>query len=322
MAERVPVEGVYLSTALDLEKIFAEAFTPHGEAIRLRPPGEIEDPAAIRFALCWHPAADAFRPYPNLKLAASIAAGVDNIVNCPSLPEGAVVTRVRDEHQADMMAGFAVWHVIWHHRNMRFHIDHQTRGEWVRRNLAGFVPPRECTVGVLGFGLMGQAIARAVAAAGFPVVAAIRNPRAHSPIAVVDLETGPDAVMRTAARSRILINVLPLTPETRDILDQKLFAAMPKGAALIQLGRGEHLVDADLDAALDSGHLAGASLDVFRQEPLPENHRWWRDPRITITPHQASDCSSDMVAEQVSRAALDIVAGRMPSTAVDRSLGY
>jgi glyoxylate/hydroxypyruvate reductase A len=97
---------------------------------------------------------------------------------------------------------------------------------------------------------------------------------------------------------------------------------MPKGAALIQLGRGEHLVDADLDAALDRGHLAGASLDVFRQEPLPENHRWWRDPRITITPHQASDCSSDMVAEQVSRAALDIVAGRMPSTAVDRSLGY
>ncbi|WP_099867699.1 NAD(P)-dependent oxidoreductase [Pararhizobium haloflavum] len=322
MPSQGPIEGVYLSTALNLEKLFADAFAPRGEEIRLRRPEAVEDPAAVRFALCWHPADDAFDAYPNLSLAASIAAGVDNIVTCPSLPEDAVVTRVRDEHQADMMAGFAAWHVIWHHRNIGFHIEHQAKGAWARRDLGSFIPPRACTVGVLGFGLMGQAIARAIAAMGFPVRASVRNARSAPDIPGVTLEAGADAARKVAAASRILVNVLPLTSETRDILNSDLFAIMPQGSVLIQLGRGEHLVDADLDKALASGQLAGASLDVFRDEPLPGGHPWWSDPRILITPHQASDCSSAMVAEQVSRAARDVVAGRRPATAVDRKLGY
>lgn len=322
MDEAETVEGVYLSSALDLETLFGDAFAARGAPIRLRRPEAIDSPEAVRFALCWHPPDNGFVRYPNLEMAASIASGVDNIVNCPSLPERAVVTRIRDEHQAALMAGFAAWHVIWHHRRMGFHLSHQTRGEWVRRDFDEVVPPSRFTVGILGFGLMGRAIARAVCAMGFPVVAAARNARAGEDMAGVRVECGPEAAQRTAARANVLINVLPLTAETRDILDRDLFALMPRGGALIQMGRGEHLVDADLDDALDSGRLAGASLDVFREEPLPEDHRWWRDRRIVITPHQASDCSSAMVAEQVSRAVLDIVAGRRPSTAVDRSLGY
>jgi glyoxylate/hydroxypyruvate reductase len=142
------------------------------------------------------------------------------------------------------------------------------------------------------------------------------------PPAGVSFESGEDAVLQVAARSRILINVLPLTHATRGILNARLFSAMPMGAALIQLGRGEHLVEEDLTRALDSGRLAGASLDVFRKEPLPPDHPWWRDPRILVTPHQASDSSPVLVADQVSRAALDVAAGRRPETAVDRANGY
>jgi glyoxylate/hydroxypyruvate reductase A len=175
---------------------------------------------------------------------------------------------------------------------------------------------------VLGFGLMGQAIARAVVAMGFTVVAAIRGKPPATPSAGVCFESGPDSVRRTAAKAHMLINVLPLTPATRDVLDAKLFATMPAGAVLIQLGRGEHLVEDDLILALDNGWLSAASVDVFRTEPLPGDHPFWRDPRIVVTPHQASDCATALVAEQVAQAALDVVAGRRPQTAVDRGNGY
>jgi glyoxylate/hydroxypyruvate reductase A len=322
MAEASVIEGVYLSSAFNLDEMFDTFFAAHADRVRLRRPEEIERPEEVRFALTWLPEADAFRPYPNIVLAASIAAGVDSIVNCPSLSDRAIVTRVRDEHQGDLMAGFAAWQVVWHHRNMRHHIVHQARREWNRVSTNNFVPPRHCTVGILGFGLMGRAIAGAVTAMGFPVAAAVRNPPEGEAQAGVSFESGEGAAQRVAARARILINVLPLTASTRGILDAAFFRLMPKGAALIQLGRGEHLVEADLVNALDSGQISAASLDVFSAEPLPSDHPFWRHERILVTPHQASDCSPALMAEQVARAAQDVVAGRVPETAVDRVNGY
>ncbi|WP_265517460.1 NAD(P)-dependent oxidoreductase [Nitratireductor luteus] len=316
-----PIEGVYLSAAFDLEEMFARYFEPHRDRVRLRRPEAIDDPLKVRFALAWRPAANAFAPYPALRLACSIAAGVDSIVNCPSLPKDAVVARVRDENQADFMAGFAAWHVVWHHRNMRHHIVHQARQEWARQGIDSFVPPRDCTVGILGFGLMGRAIARAVTGMGFKVAAAVRNAPA-APMAGVEYEAGTDATMRVAARSDLLINVLPLTAETRGLLDARFFAAMPRGSVLIQLGRGEHLVERDLLAALDADHLRAASLDVFEREPLPPEHPFWRHDRVLVTPHQASEPSSVLMAAQVAQAAQDVVAGMVPETMVDRASGY
>lgn len=313
------IEGVYLSATFDLESMFARYFEPHAGRVRLRQPAAIDDPQRVRFALAWQPAANAFAPYPNLKLACSIAAGVDSIVNCPSLPKDAVVARVRDENQADFMAGFAAWHVIWHHRNMRHHIVHQARQEWARQGHSS--PPRDCTVGILGFGLMGKAIARAVLGMGFKAVAAVRSPP-REPMGGVEFEVGPDAAIRIAARSNLLINVLPLTAETRGLLNARFFSAMPRGSVLIQLGRGEHLVERDLIAALDAGHLRAASLDVFEREPLPPEHPFWRDERILVTPHQASDCSPELMARQVTEAAVAVTEGRAPETAVDIASGY
>lgn len=322
MTEQARIEGVYLSTTLDLEKLFSPAFSAHAQTIRLRRPEEIEDPSAISFALCWNPAPQAFAPYPNLKLASSIAAGVDSIINCPSLPPEAYVTRVRDESQGDLMAGFAAWHVIWHHRNMRHHIVHEAKHEWSRQWTRAFLPPGRCTVGVLGYGIMGRAIARAVTAMGFPVVAAVRNEPDTPPPPGVRFEAGEGAIERVAAAAHILINVLPLTPATRGILNAEFFQKMPHGASLIQLGRGEHMIEADFAAALDSGRIASASLDVFAVEPLPPEHPFWADERIFITPHQASDSSSELMAEQVMRAASAIAAGKAPETAVDKAKGY
>ncbi|WP_157017901.1 NAD(P)-dependent oxidoreductase [Mesorhizobium xinjiangense] len=316
------IEGVYLSTVFDLEDMFARYFEPYAGEVRLRRPEAVDDPASVRFALAWHPATDAFAAYPSLCLAHSIAAGVDSIVQCPSLPDQAHVARVRDDSQGDLMAGFAAWHVIWHHRNMRHHIIHQARHEWARQDVAGFPSPRDCPVGILGFGLMGRAIARAVTAMGFPVVAAVRGAPASLPPAGVEFECGEGAIERVASRASMLINVLPLTAQTRGILNAKLFSAMPKGAVLIQLGRGEHMVEADFLAALDEGQISAASLDVFASEPLPPGHPFWDDERILVTPHQASDSSPRLMARQVVEAVREIAAGRRPVTAVDRLNGY
>ena len=314
-AEQAPILGVYLSPVFPLKKIFGDLQDPR---LVLLDPEEVEDPAAVECALCWAPADDAFAPYPNLKLAGSIAAGVDSILACPSLPADATVTRVRDDHQADQMAGFAAFHVVWHHRRMGDYIAQQAKGTWVRSHRPP--APARTTVGVLGFGLMGKAVARACAAMGFTVIASVRAPRETIP--GVELVAGPDAVQQVAARADILVNVLPLTEATRDILNADLFARMPRGAALIQIGRGEHMIEEDLLAALDAGQLSGASVDVFRQEPLPDESPFWSREDVFVTPHKASDTTREETIRQLADAAEAMAQGRIPANRVDRDQGY
>ncbi len=194
-------------------------------------------------------------------------------------------------------------------------------GTWRWRGTPLDLAPAGRPVGILGFGMMGRAIARAVTALGFPVFAASRNPVPEAEPGITVL-SGADAVQRVAETATTLINVLPLTQATRGILNRDLFARMPRGAVLIQLGRGDHLVEADLDAALDSGQLSAASLDVFATEPLPPGHPWWRHPKILVTPHLASDTSPEFVAAQVVRSLGEVLAGRIPFNAVSRSDGY
>ncbi|MCK0150158.1 glyoxylate/hydroxypyruvate reductase A [Marivita sp. S6314] len=314
-----PIEGVYLCDQLDLPEIFGTAMS-HLPGLRVLKPSEVTDPANVRFALAWRPSPDAFDAYPNIELVQVIAAGVDPVLKTPSLPHDAVVTRVHDPEQAAIMAGFAAWQVVWHHRNMGAYLDAASRADWTRVLIKTLRPPSQVTVGLLGFGYMGRAIAETVRTMGFPIVAATRSDgpaeRGITRIA------GPDAVTQVAAKSDILINVLPLTDDTRDILAAPLFAQMPKHAALIQLGRGEHLIEDDLLAALDNGHLSGASLDVFRQEPLPPEHPFWAHPKIVITPHEASVTSPSAVAHALAQSVREMTEGRHPTTAIDKKSGY
>ena len=318
-AEADVIEGVYLCSALDLPDLFGAAVEA-APGLKLYRPEDVPDPSRIRFALVWRPAPDAFEAYPNIALVQVIAAGVDGVLRNPSLPERAVVTRVHDDEQAAIMAGFAAWHVVWHHRRMGNYLAAQEAGTWDRTTIKTLRPPSQVTVGVLGYGLMGQAIATTVASMGFAVHAATRT-GGDSGDGITRV-AGPDAVQQVAARSDILINVLPLTEATRDILNADLFARMPEGAVLIQLGRGQHLVEDDLLAALDSGRIGGASLDVFHTEPLPGDHPFWTHPKVIVTPHEASVTSPTAVSDTLVRSVQEIERGQRPTAAVDKTTGY
>ena len=313
------LDVVYLCDALDLERIFGAALADVPGA-RLVRPEDVTDPARIRAALSYRPAPGSFARFPGLELVQCIAAGVDGILADPSLSDDVTVARVHARDQAETMAGFAAWQVVWHHRRMWRYLDNQRAGKWRRDGMKWLRPPRDVVVGVLGYGTMGRATARAIAAMGYDTRAACSTARPADP--GVTLVTGPEAINDLAAQAEILVNLLPLTPQTQDFLNADLFARMPQGAALVQLGRGEHLVEADLLAALDSGHLAGASLDVFRTEPLAEGHPFWSHPAITVTPHEASLLPARAVAEALTQSLEDLRAGRRSRHAVNRQRGY
>ena len=311
----MPIEGIYTSTSFDLQQLFGEPLAAQADRIVLLRPEEVSDPDRITFALAWQPAPDAFASYPNLRLVSSIAAGADSILACPSLPAEAHVTRIVDPAQAETMAAFVAWHVVHHHRGMGRYIGQQSQGRWKRH---GSRTPSRCTIGILGFGAMGQAVVRPLTAMGYRVIAAARSTRD----ADVELVTGGDALATVAARADILINLLPRTSATEGFIDADFIATMKSGSTLLHFGRGQHLDEQALLAALASGHLAGASLDVFATEPLPTDHPFWTHPLIVVTPHDAADASAPVMAAQLADAVEAVVDGRAPEHAVDRRTGY
>lgn len=310
------ISGVYLSRSLDLAGLLGDVFARLAPDVDLRPPERIEDPATVRFAVCWEPPADGFRPYSNLGFAASIAAGVDGILACPSLPD-VPVTRVRDPEQARIMAGHVVWNVLWWHRRFGERLAAQAARRWERFSHRA---PSTVTVGILGLGLMGRATAEALLALGFRVVAWARTERGA--FDGVALETGPDGLGRVVRQADVLVNLLPLTEATHGILGAELFAQMPNGAVLIQVGRGGHLDEAALLAALDGGHLAGASLDVFAVEPLAPEHPFWSHPKVLVTPHDAAEAGLETVVASIAEDARRFVTGQPLLGEVPRGRGY
>ncbi|MCP3465473.1 glyoxylate/hydroxypyruvate reductase A [Bradyrhizobium sp. CCGUVB23] len=308
---------VLVSKRLDLRRYYG------AELARTAPHLEVVDHAAgapandVRVALAWHPPDDAFERYPNLQAVCSIAAGVDNIIACPSLKPGIDVVRVVDPGQAQLMFGFVAWHVIGHQRGFAGFRAQQRDRVWQRRDQRR---AQEVPVGVLGSGAIGQRVAQDLAFLGFPVMSWSRSAK-PVPSGVRGFD-GPAGLSAMLDETEVLVNLLPLTSETRGLLNGTLFGKMRRGGYLIQVGRGEHLVEPDLLAALDSGKLSGAALDVFATEPLPHSHPFWDHPKIAITPHDASDVSISAVVTTLAATADAICAGRRPPHAIDRARGY
>ena len=321
--EDVPhLTGVYLGHKLDLPAMFDHLLGP---GVTLRRPEGIARPEEIRLALCWHPEPDAFDAFPNLELAMSIGAGVETLLTHPRLPARVRVARVRDPHQAQQMAGYVAHEILHDAREFPRMAANAAARHWQFLPLR---PPVETIVAVLGHGTMGRAVAEALRVLGFSLRVACRR-APDDPLPGVDYVTGQGAVARAATGAHVLVNVLPLTEETRDVLDADLFARLARGARLIQIGRGAHLVERDLIAALDAGQLSGATLDVFRQEPLPADHPFWGDARLRITPHVASDSTPAVVAAQITAMAralavsgADALPGPLADLLVDRGRGY
>lgn len=314
MMDRLPC--VLLSATTDIRGLYGAALAAIADRVEILD-HPAENPERVRLALGWRPLADALARYPNLGALCSIAAGVDNLLACPGRPPDLPVVRVVDPDQARAMSGFVLWHVIGHQRRFDAYAANQRDRVWRR------LCPRDASavpVGLLGYGKIGRRVARDLAALGFPVRAWSRSPQSPDP--GIAHYHGPDGLAAMLGASEILVNLLPLTPETRGLLDARLLSRLRPGGYLIQVGRGEHLVEADLLAALESGHLAGAALDVFATEPLPPAHPFWDHPAIRVTPHEACDASPQAVARTLLAAAEAVREGRVPPDTVNAARGY
>lgn len=318
MTNATPILGVYLSDSLDLDAVYGEALREAAGDVVLRHPHEIDNPRDVRFAICWLPNAQAFEAYPNLTLAMSIGAGVDALLAHPGLSDDVKIARVRDPHQADLMAGFAAHEVLNREREFATLERNAAKAHWEPLPMRA---PASAKVAVLGHGTMGRAVVEALAALGFSVRVACRS-QPEAPVEGVSYLAGERAVLDAADGADYLINVLPLTPSTENVLNMTLFKTLAPGAWLVQIGRGEHLVEDDLIQALSHGHLGGASLDVFREEPLPADHPFWQNERLRITPHIASDSLPEVVAGQVIETARALRDEAPLAMGVDRARGY
>ncbi|KMO41043.1 hydroxyacid dehydrogenase [Methylobacterium variabile] len=312
--DRLPC--VLLSATTDLRRLFGAALGEIADRVEILD-HPAPEPERVRLALAWRPPADALPRYPNLAALCSIAAGVDNLLACPGRPPDLPVVRVVDPDQARAMSGFVLWHVIGHQRRFQTYAENQRDRVWRR------LYPRDASavpVGLLGYGQIGRRVAADLAALGFPVRAWGRTPQTAGPGVIH--HHGPEGLAAMLPESEVLVNLLPLTPETGGLLDAALLARLRPGGYLIQVGRGEHLVEADLLASLASGHLAGAALDVFATEPLPASHPFWDHPAIRVTPHEACEASPQAVARTLLAAAEAVREGRIPPGAVDAARGY
>jgi glyoxylate/hydroxypyruvate reductase A len=276
---------------------------------------DIGNPADIEVAAVAGLPRGTLKTLPNLRLVVSLTAGVDMLIGDPDLPDVPLV-RAAEENGDAMIDEFALLHVLRHHRDLPELALAQQRSEWLRKKPK---PASQRPVGVMGLGAIGLSVARTLARHGFDVAGWVRSPRREDGIAIFH---GPEQLPAFLARSEIVINLLPLTAETREILNAKTLALLPKGAAVINLGRGPHVAEADLMAALDSGHLAAATLDVFPVEPLPKESPLWRHPKITVTPHVSRQIYPSNLAPRVCAAIRRLNAGQPLQHLVDRKRGY
>lgn len=233
-------------------------------------------------AVVWSPPAEFFERERKLRVVFNLGAGVDGLLKLPSLPADLPIVRLEDAGMAVQMAEYAIWAVTRASRQFDDYVAQQRAGEW--RALSE-LRRTQWPVGVLGTGVMGARVAQALAALDYPVAGWSRSGKVP---AGVERFAGAAQLPAFLARTRVLINTLPLTPDTRDILRRETLQQLMPQAHVVNMGRGDHLVEDDLLALLASGHVQGATLDVFRQEPLPVDHPFWTHPRVTVTPHVAA----------------------------------
>ncbi len=275
-------------------------------------PGGPPDPA---YACVWRPPDELFMRTQPTKAIFNLGAGVDALLAVPTLPRHVPVIRLEDAGMAEQMAEYATLAVLRAYREIDVYAAQQREACWrprERRSKAEF------GVGLLGCGVLGRAIAAALAPFGFPLAGWSRTGRAPPGVAAYAL----DEFASFLAASHVLVCSLPLTPETTGLLDRAVFAQLPRGAHVVNVARGEIVVDADLLALLDEGHLGGATLDVFRTEPLPPDHAFWHHPRITVTPHVSAVTLIPESVAQVAAKIRRIERGEAVTGIVERDRGY
>ncbi len=277
---------------------------------------EIGDPTEIDYALVWRPEPGFLASLPNLKLILSLGAGVNHLLGDPHLPRHIPIVRLVDPHMTEAMSEYVVLQVLRLHRRDLDYRAQQEAEVWRELDQQNAVDRR---IGILGLGELGRDAAKKLAALGFDVAGWSRSEKNLGGIASY---AGAAGLPPLLGRSEILVCLLPLTAETAGILNASTLALLPKGAALINAARGAHLVEEDLLAALASGQVSGAVLDVFREEPLPADHPFWHHPRVIVTPHVAAFTNPATAAPIILDNIRRFEEGRRLLNRVDPARGY
>ena len=287
---------INLDKVIGSAEAFRDAFREQLPALPIRFWPDAGDVKDIEYLAFMHPDFDALPAFPNLRAMFSRSAGVESFVEHPRLPK-VPLGKVEPAGGDPMMTEYVIMHVLRFHRDMPAYQAAQANREWRR---VPIVRPDQRRVGFLGFGMMAKAPALVLQSLGFKVSAWVRSPRQA---AEVPLFHGHDQLTAFLGQTDIAVCLLPLTSETEGIFSARTFAMMPRGAMLVNVGRGKHVVEKDLIAALDSGQLSYAALDALWPEPLPPESPLWLHPKVTIMPHVAR---RPTVAQLVTEVAANI----------------
>lgn len=308
-------EAVVFYSEFDDPAAWGRALTKELPDVDFRVAPEIGDPKDVRYVLAWKPPTGFFSAFPNLALVVNLGAGVDSLVNRNDLPE-VPISRLSDAGMVQLMTSYVLFAVIRHARGIGAFERAQRRGEW------HYILPRPLSsfrVGVLGLGILGGAAAEALARVGFDVRGWSRTPKA---IAGVRCVSGAESLDGFLAASDILVILLPLTPETRGLMDKRRLGLLPHGARLVNVARGALVDEAALVDALRSGAIAEATLDAFAIEPLPPQHPFWGMDNVLITPHLASITVPEDAARDVAESVRRVRSGGEPLYRIDPRRGY
>jgi glyoxylate/hydroxypyruvate reductase A len=266
-------------------------------------------------AIVWAPPQQFIDEQPGLQTLFNIGAGVDALLQL-KLPPALKVVRLDDAGMSVQMAEYVCHAVIRHFREFDGYDADTQAGKWSYRK------PRsraDFAVGVMGLGVLGERVAKALQVFDFPVNGYSRSPK---DLAGIRCFSGAQALPEFLAATRVLVNLMPLTPETENILNHANLSLLQQGGYVINVARGKHLVEEDLITLIDSGHLSGATLDVFRTEPLPVDHPFWRHPKITVTPHTSARTLREESIAQIVGKIQALQLGQAINGVVDSQRGY
>ena len=274
-------------------------------------------PEDIDYVLSFTPPKGLIAGLPNLRCAFSLGAGVDGFLSDPSYPRDLPLVRFVDRSLSAEMAQTVLMHVLMHHRRQRFFDEAQAARQWRQQTLPRLTEATR--VGFLGLGAIGAFTAPLLVELGFQVSSWTAH---RKTLPGLKSFAGDDELPAFLGQADIVVCLLSLTRKTIGILNARNFAALPEGAFVINVARGAHLIEPDLVAALDSGHLSGAVLDVFQEEPLPLQSPLWDHPKVTITPHIAAVSQPEAVLDFVRHGIATVERGEIPATVVDLDTAY
>ncbi|MBV9202119.1 MAG: glyoxylate/hydroxypyruvate reductase A [Alphaproteobacteria bacterium] len=306
---------VNLDKLIGNAKAWRETFEEQLPDLEIRIWPDAGEPADIEYLAFMHPDFDALPELPNLKAMFSRSAGVESFINHSRLPK-VPLGKIEPPGGDPMMTEYVVMHVLRFHRDMPRYQAAQANREWLR---ARIVRPEDRRIGFLGYGLMAKAPALVLKSLGFPVSAWVRSLRENEEVPIFH---GADQLEPFLNQTDIAVCLLPLTRQTEGIFCAPTFAMMPKGAMLVNVGRGKHVVEADLIKALDSGQLSYAALDALWPEPLPPESPLWLHPKVTVMPHVARRPTVAQLVTEIAANIRSLKAGGRLLQEVDIALGY